>query len=249
MSACPECGGSVGSGVRFCNDCGAALAGRSATSDTAAEVESAGGTGWAPAPDRWQQPSANGALSTRDGRGPWMVAAAAATVVVVLLLAGGGAYAYSRTQSDEPVPPPSPPATATDTPTQQPTYEPPVEADNALRATASTDRGSVEALTGYWVPQLSSKRAGMVIDGVTWDDDMILAHARTLAGQYPEVLLLNSSDYSSFRTGGLWVLVIGTGYASSDAANAWCDRQGIGADDCFAKRIVQDGPDGNTAPR
>lgn len=249
MSVCTQCGEHVGAGERFCNGCGTPTGARPVPEPTRAVGEHEAH----PAPVRRQEewrPALEHDRAVATDRGPRNVALAVAAVLAVVVATAGGGYLYTRSAGADPVGPPVPTsAVPTGAPPTTAWSTEPVDSSAALQAIADTDRSTVASLQGYWVPQLSSKRAGMVIDGTTWDDDMVLDHARSMADSYPGVLLLNSSDYSSFRTGGLWVLVEGQGFMTSDAANAWCDQQGIGADDCFAKRIAQDGADGNTAPR
>ncbi|GAA4809442.1 hypothetical protein GCM10023200_54050 [Actinomycetospora chlora] len=103
------------------------------------------------------------------------------------------------------------------------------------------DRWQVEALVGSWVPQLSSKRVGTVADGITYDSTAILAHRNQLADRYGPVLLLDSSDWPVFRESGYTVVVAAHPFATAAQANAWCSAQGLGADDCFAKRLAHIG--------
>jgi hypothetical protein len=41
--------------------------------------------------------------------------------------------------------------------------------------------------------------------------------------------------------------VLATPSSSPGGANSWCDRQGFGADDCFAKRLARSGGSEGTA--
>lgn len=119
-----------------------------------------------------------------------------------------------------------------------------------LSEAVDADRGQVEALVGTWVPQLSSKRVGTVADGITYDSTSILGLYNELSGRHGPVLLLGSSDWPVFREGGYWVVVAAQPFATAEQANAWCSAQGLGADDCFAKRLAHSGSSANnTAPR
>lgn len=119
-----------------------------------------------------------------------------------------------------------------------------------LRAQAAADYPQVEALTGQWVPQLSSKAVGTQDNGITYDNAAILAHYRQLKIQQPTALLLSSGDYSTFKNAGYWVIVVPVGYSSGPAANSWCDAAGIDADNCFAKLLSHTaGPQGATLNR
>ncbi|MCR6481762.1 zinc ribbon domain-containing protein [Amycolatopsis sp. OK19-0408] len=114
-------------------------------------------------------------------------------------------------------------------------------ARSLLEAEVAQDRPQVEALVESWVPQLSSKRLGLVADGTSYDNRAIWANFTNLRAQHPGALLLWSGDYSSFRQPDFWVTVVPQSYGSGEAANSWCDSTGIGKDDCYAKRITHTG--------
>lgn len=120
----------------------------------------------------------------------------------------------------------------------------------ALTLQADQDRPRVEALVGQWIPQISAKAAGLVVAGRTYDDAAVLADVTASRARFPQALLLRSDDYTSFRRGGFWVTVVGRSFPTPQAANTWCDQQGLGPDDCFAKRLSHTaGPEGNALPR
>jgi hypothetical protein len=116
-----------------------------------------------------------------------------------------------------------------------------------LAAQVASDRPSVEGLVGQWVPQLSAKRDGLVADGITYDDDAILAHYVSVAGRDPSAVLLFSGDWPVFNGSDFWVVVDPRGFATAAAANAWCDAQGYSADDCYAKKLSHSGGTSGTA--
>lgn len=119
-----------------------------------------------------------------------------------------------------------------------------------LRAQVDQDRSRVESVTGMWVPQLSSKRPGTVADGTTYDDASILAHYRGLASQYPGAALLWSGDWPVFKGSDYWVVIVAQPFSTAEQANAWCDAQGFGRDDCLAKTLSHSGsPAGTTVNR
>jgi len=119
-----------------------------------------------------------------------------------------------------------------------------------LLAQASADGPAVESVVGYWVPQLSSKRVGTVDAGVVYDDAAILRDVLAYKSTYPQAVVLRSEAYTSFSQGGFWVTIVATPFTTAAAANAWCDAQGLGPDDCFAKRLSHTaGPQGNTVHR
>ena len=120
----------------------------------------------------------------------------------------------------------------------------------ALTRQAAQDRSRVETFVGQWIPQISAKAPGLVVDGRTFDDAAVLADVIASRDRFPQALLLRSDDYTSFRRGGFWVTVVGTSFPTPQAANAWCDQHGLAPDDCFAKRLSHtEGPQGNTVPR
>jgi hypothetical protein len=158
--------------------------------------------------------------------------------------AGGGNYYVPPTYEQQTVDPD--PAT-TDTATG-PTDE--ASAQSALQQEVNNDRSSVEQLVGEWVPQLSSKSYGIVADGVTYDYEAIWNDFQTTRQSHSDALLLWSGDYTSFTYDNYWVTVVPTPSSTGKQANAWCDSQGFGKDQCFAKRISHSAPPkGSTLPR
>jgi hypothetical protein len=123
----------------------------------------------------------------------------------------------------------------------------PDDPSDALAQIAETDREEVVAdLEGKWVPQISSKRAGMEIDGKTWTDEDILADHQALRDQHPRVRLLWSGDFGSFKQDDFWVTIAGIGYSDPDQALSWCATNGLGPDDCYAKQLNTSGDDEGT---
>lgn len=124
------------------------------------------------------------------------------------------------------------------------TVDPITTASQALEQIRATDRSQVEALTGSWVPQISSKRVGLAADGIIYDAPAILAKHRRLTVDfaYDDIGLLWSGDYSTFKDGRYWVSITLTGYSTADGANAWCSQAGLGSDDCFAKLLSHTAP-------
>jgi hypothetical protein len=176
------------------------------------------------------------------------------TAALLVTVAGGGAWLlFDRAPT-----PPSPGVDAL-TPAAPPQPESPlptltssvaVDPTEALAAQAEADQSRAEATIGSWLPQISSKQAGLVVDGVTYDDKRIWAEYTSAAATYPNVILVRSSEFSSFRRPGFWVVLVAEPHATAAAANAWCDTQGFAADDCFAKRLSHtEGPERNSQPR
>jgi hypothetical protein len=132
-----------------------------------------------------------------------------------------------------------------------PTTAPSSAAEPAtLSQQAAADADTVRGLAGQWVPQLSAESTELVVDGVRYDEARILANFRELHATFPEAALLRSDDYRSFTRPGYWVVVLARSFDDAAAANAWCDRQGLDPDACFAKRLSRtSGPKGNTVTR
>ncbi len=125
----------------------------------------------------------------------------------------------------------------------------PQDPEQQLRQIASGDRSTVNAqLADRWVPQLSSKRPGVVDNGVVWDNAMTLQEHQQLRQRYPNVRLLWSGDWSTFSGPDFWVTVAGIAFTNSAGALAWCKAQGFDRDHCAAKIVSTTHPvDGSTA--
>ena len=123
------------------------------------------------------------------------------------------------------------------------------DAEQRLRQIAADDRPYVAAvLADHWVPQLSSKRPGVVDNGVVWDNAMTLQEHLDLRRQYPNVRLLWSGDWSTFSAPNFWVTVVGITFSDSAGPLAWCRSQGFDRDHCIAKIISTTHPvEGSTA--
>jgi hypothetical protein len=120
-------------------------------------------------------------------------------------------------------------------------------AETALQQQLATDHPAVESLVGQWVPQLSTKTYGMVVDGVTYDYLEIWQDFESISQAHPGALLLWSSDYSTFQLGSYYVTIVPSSYSSGSQAAAWCTGNGLGADDCYAKLLSHTaGPKGAT---
>jgi hypothetical protein len=126
----------------------------------------------------------------------------------------------------------------------------PASPKDELAAEVARDRTASQALVGYWVPQLSAKKLGLVVSGVRYGYAEILADFQQLRARYPDALLLWSGDFTSFKYPDYWVTVVPETYTDGESANSWCEAAGIGPDDCFAKRLSHTDPyRGNTLPR
>ena len=117
-----------------------------------------------------------------------------------------------------------------------------------LRQIARADRPFVSAqLADRWVPQLSSKRPGLVDDGVVWDNAMTLQEHLQLR-QWYNAKLLWSGDWSTFDASDFWVTIVPITFKNSDGALRWCSSQGFDPDHCYAKLVSTTHPvPGSTA--
>lgn len=101
-----------------------------------------------------------------------------------------------------------------------------------------------------WVPQVSSKRAGLVVGGRTLTDADVLRDHLDFRERFSGARLVYSGQWSTFSDDDWWVTVVGPAWFYPDDANRWCDQQDFGVDDCFAK-FVSDlfGPERTTVYR
>jgi hypothetical protein len=242
MTTCRECGHTGGPVAKFCTHCGAAVqqAYDRTTQPTSPPLPFA-----PPVSD----PPPVGGGSRRGLVGVAVACGVAVAVIATFVLVNGDAddsvssppaeiTVYQTTE----VPAASQPTSdAGIPPDPQQAAEP--EPDDAATALAELqrqreeDRPEVEALVGQWVPQLSAKRPGLVVNGITYDYVEILRDFRSTSARYPDALLLFSGDYSSFRYGDFWITVVPRPHADGPATNTWCDTEGIPVDDCYAKMI------------
>lgn len=188
-------------------------------------------------------------------RRPWLIALVAVLVRVLGVGIGWGmtnllsqddttavaapSEAPSAPASASAAPAPSQSAGAEDGgPGSAPAEELPDDPSEALTQISETDEEEVVAeLDGKWVPQISSKKAGMEIDGKTWTDEDILADHQALRDEHPRVRLVWSGNFGSFKEGDFWITIAGIGYSDAEQALSWCATNGLGPDDCYAKQL------------
>ncbi len=120
---------------------------------------------------------------------------------------------------------------------------------DALRAIADSDRPFVAGqLADRWVPQLSSKRPGLVAEGITWHNAETLREHLDLRLKYPEVRLLSSGDWSTFSAPDFWITIAGVTFPDAGGALGWCRGHALDRDHCYAKLVSTTHPiDGSTA--
>nr|WP_082956010.1 serine/threonine-protein kinase [Mycobacterium sp. E3339] len=141
-------------------------------------------------------------------------------------------------------PPPRIPTPATETP------EDPESASLAqLRRIANQDHPYVtDWLADRWVPQISSKRVGIVAEGTVWNNAKILSEHLQLRAQFPEARLLWSADWSTFDAPDFWVTIAGDTFPDAAGALTWCSRKNLDRDHCYAKLVSTTHPvHGSTA--
>ena len=119
-----------------------------------------------------------------------------------------------------------------------------------LGSLAASDSATIEGLAGSWVPQLSSKRPGVIADGRSYDAAAILAEHQALRSTYPGARLLWSGDFANYRGRDFWVTVLAEPMSDAASANAWCDAQNLDGEHCYAVRLTHSGgPAGNSVMR
>jgi len=265
VSTCARCGSALTPGAQFCRACGAPLVegGPPAASSSGPRPD------WRPPAQVLPAPTAYGSAppprtprpARRGGPRPALVAGA---VLAVLTVAGAATGVILRS-ADRPAAPavptfaPAPPSlripasiSAPVPVPAQPSAAPSTAAapEDELRRQLDTNSDTVESLVGKWVPQLSSKREGDVVNGTRYDPAAVLADFRGWQERVPSSVLTRSERFTSFRTKDYWVTLAAEPFDSADDANAWCDDEGFEPDDCFAKRLSHtEGPSGNTRPR
>jgi len=132
----------------------------------------------------------------------------------------------------------APPSSSTRTVTVTPTPNLEQQSLARLQAMARDDRPYVAAvLADKWIPQISSKKVGLVAKGITWDNQAILAEHLRLRNIYPDVKLLWSGDWSTFDSGNFWVTVVGLWSYDFYDVLGWCVDQGFDRDNCLAKKV------------
>lgn len=94
-----------------------------------------------------------------------------------------------------------------------------------------------ESIANRWVPQVSSKRVGLVVEGRTLTSADILRDHLAYRDRFTGARLVWSGQWSTFSAPDFWVTVVGPPLPTPESANTWCDSNGYGVDDCFAKFV------------
>lgn len=266
MATCRECGHAGKPSARFCARCGAAGPPPDSAPPFAGPVHA--NPQLYPAQLPYAPPPP--AVPARQSRNTLLGVFAAA--IAVLAVVATVAFVNRPTTSGDSSAAPDQravagaptPGTSYDTPETQPETETVTEDPTSTPAEPTTpqgalaelrrllreDRPAADALVDQWVPQLSAKRPGLVANGITYDYVEILRDFQSIQARYPDALLLFSGEYSSFKYGNFWITVVPLPQFNGESANAWCDSEGIGPDDCYAKMISHTvGYDGATLLR
>lgn len=124
-------------------------------------------------------------------------------------------------------------------------------AEAVLKEIRDADYGYVaDSIANRWVSQISSKKPGLVVDGKTLSSADVLQDHLDLRSQYGGARLVWSGQWSTFSSPDWWVTVVGPPRLAAGEANRWCDAEGFGIDDCFAKFVSSIfGAEGTTAYR
>ncbi|QOW00152.1 hypothetical protein INP59_07325 [Rhodococcus pyridinivorans] len=108
----------------------------------------------------------------------------------------------------------------------------------ALRDIANSDRQRItREVENRWIPQLSSKKEGLVAEGITWSSSEILREHLELRQRFPQARLMWSGEWSTFSYPDWWVTAVAIPHTNGQDANNWCSANRFDADHCFAKIV------------
>ena len=233
MPTCAGCGAPLAPSAQYCTQCGAPLPVWPSTPPAGLAAPVRGASWW---------PAGIAAAVSAIG--------AIAMIVTVLNSPKPVAATQPQPQVEAQVVAPTTTPETFDTAEPSPTTTVAVDPHTMLDQEVADDRATVESLDGSWVPQLSAKKPGLHANGMTYDYASIWQDFQEIKSRYPDAVLLWSGDYASFKSADFWITVEPDPSTAGADANAWCDAQGIGPDDCFAKLVSHShGPSGATLPR
>ncbi|WP_190973652.1 zinc ribbon domain-containing protein [Bifidobacterium callitrichos] len=109
-------------------------------------------------------------------------------------------------------------------------------AQTAIQWQIANDRNAANGFMTTITTQLSSKRDGLDAEGKTWHYQDIYEQYLTTKAKYPNTLLVDSSDWPTYRntgTTGWYVLLSGERFPDTGSASSWCAAQGMSKDDCI----------------
>jgi hypothetical protein len=109
-----------------------------------------------------------------------------------------------------------------------------------LEQFVTIDQPRVDLLAERWVPQLSAKREGLIVDGISFGYSEILDDHRSRRDAFGAIVA-DGGTYN-FRTdnaqmNGWYITLVPVAFDRADQALAWCLDQGLDREDCFAKFI------------
>ncbi|MCB0954972.1 MAG: hypothetical protein KDB06_04440 [Ilumatobacter sp.] len=135
--------------------------------------------------------------------------------------------------------PGSPGGTTIATTTLPPTTTDPVAAAlTQLSTLVQNDQPTADSLQNSFVVQLSAKKIGLVVDGVTYGPVEILADHMTRRDAYGAILV-DAGRYQFSNQGqpmtGWFLTIVPQTFPTRDAANQWCTDHGLGSNDCFGR--------------
>jgi eukaryotic-like serine/threonine-protein kinase len=197
-----------------------------------------------PPPPAWAPPASAPASSTAAIWGAVATVAAVivvAAVVIAVVLANhntGTTSSALQTTSTES----SGDSNQASAPAPTAPADPEADALQQLHQLADGDRSFVTAqLADHWVPQLSSKRPGIVdpeTPGVVWNNQLTLQEHLRLRQQY-NAKLIWSGDWPSanFAAPDYWVTIAAVTFDDSASALSWCTSQGLDADHCYGQLL------------
>jgi hypothetical protein len=132
------------------------------------------------------------------------------------------------------------------------------EARARLRRQAAADAGQIVALAGSWVPQVSSKCAGLKVDiGPDWEPN---GRAETGSVTTAQIAAFHTALHDRFGAltarpttvgierdkgtrGGcaglqVWMSLVPKSFADPASANAWCDANNVPVHECGARLVA-----------
>ncbi len=263
MTVCPACEQELRPNSRFCGSCGTPVAQQQQLRPPDADSPYARPVAQLPQPEPLTIPQSYPAPVQPRHSAPRNVLIPVAAGVAVVALAATAVVVFVLPHLTNTAAQPGPPTVTaslipvttttvtTTTTTTEPTTTTSAPATAAdLAQEVATDHATAESLVGQWVPQISSKKLGLVVSGVTFGYPEIMADFQTLKDRFPQAVMVNSNDYANFSGKDFWVTVDATSFGTADEANQWCDQQGFAEQDCYASRLMHTGgPAGNSKTR
>ena len=112
------------------------------------------------------------------------------------------------------------------------------DAQAALDAMVSADRGRVEQLVGSWVPQVGSGRPGFVDGGAATTASSLESSFEQSRQQYGAVVFV-TGEFVGQRD-GFYIAVVPSPSTTAAEALGWCRAQELGPGECYARLVTRD---------